>query len=239
MGKVTATVEQYHAAFALELRQLYPVVDGLEDSVGYKIDAEWLSSAARVLACPVKVSPPNWQHGRVLYSLLRAYCASWRSGAPVGVLDVGTAKGFSALCMARALEDAGQPGTITSVDVLDPQARVRRNTVVEVDSLRTLYEIVAPWPEARRVRFVCAKGENWLMMNPERVHFAFVDGKHTHDAVSRELGYLSRSQERGDVIVCDDLQVPGVAKAVGELRGYDRRDLFPLAARGYAILEKR
>ena len=153
-------------------------------------------------------------------------------------LDIGTAKGFSAIVMARALEDAEQSGQVTSVDVIDPQARCRRNTIAEVDGLRTLYEIVAPWAESRRIRFVCAKAENWLMMNRDRVHFAFVDGKHSYDAVRRELASLSQSQVTGDVIVCDDLQIPGVAKAIMELSGYAKEAVHAYSDRGYMVMEK-
>lgn len=237
---MTATREEYEAAFALECQSNYPAIDDFVDIFGHEqeIDGRWFRDAARVLACPVKINPPCWQHGRVLYSSLREFCSSWKSGSPLNVLDIGTAKGFSAIVMARALEDAGQPGDITSVDVLDPQARVRRNTVAEVGGLKTLYEIVAPWPESRRVKFVCAKAENWLMMHRERVHYAFVDGKHSYEAVKKELAYLSQAQQTGDVIVCDDLQVPGVEKAIGELRGYGKQPVRALPNRGYMIMEK-
>lgn len=238
MGKVTATREQYEAAFLRECDVAYPMIDQYERESGFAVDGEWMLGAARVLACPVKNNPPNWQHGRVLYATVRSRLLLWDRRDEVHLLDIGTAKGFSALVMSRALADAKVNGTITSIDVIDPQARAVRNTIAEVGGLRTLHETVAPWPESRAVKFVCAKAENWLMMYRERFHFAFVDGKHTYDAVTKELTYLSQAQESGDVIMCDDLQVPGVAKAIGELEGYHRTDVWALANRGYAVLAK-
>lgn len=239
MAKVTATREQYEAVFGLAARQEYPTIDAFVNGFGFPIDEDWMLRAAKVMACPVKANPPCWQHGRVLYSALRAYCDGLQTGTPLSVVDIGTAKGFSAIVMARALEDAGHFGDVVSIDVLDPQARVRRNTIAEIDGLRTLYEVVAPWKESRRVKFVCAKAENWLMMNRERMHFAFVDGKHSYDAVKKELGYLAQCQESGDVVVCDDLQIPGVSKAIYEQSGYEKIEIYAHSDRGYVVMEKK
>lgn len=238
MAKVTATKDQYDSAFLLEARQKYPSIDQFEKLCGHAIDHEWLLRTARVLACPVKVNPPNWQHGRVIYAAFRRWIDQ-RGDDHVNMLDIGTAKGFSSLCMVRAALDAHVPFKVTSVDVIDPDARARRNTVAEVDGLRTLYETLQPWPESRAVEYVWGKGENWLMMNRGRVHFAFVDGKHTYDAVKKELGYLSMSQSRGDVVILDDVQIPGVAKAVEELRGYEKVGVNANADRSYVIAEKQ
>ncbi len=241
MGKITATKAEYDGAWLRECEQNYPAVAAVEDSVGIKVDGDWLRNAARVLACPVKINPPNWQHGRVLYSLLRAYLADTTDGMssvkPVRCLDIGTAKGFSAVCMARAALDAGRVVRVTSIDVIDPDARTRRNTVAEVDGLRTLPETLSPWPdELALIDFVLGKGENWFVMNRKRIHFAFVDGKHAYESVKKELAGLSGCQERGDIIVCDDMQVPGVARAVDEFQGYSRMDVKVLPERAYAVL---
>ena len=60
-----------------------------------------VEAAARVLACPLKANPPNWQHGRVLYAGYRAYLAGLQRR--VLLLDIGTAKGFSAAAMSNRL----------------------------------------------------------------------------------------------------------------------------------------
>lgn len=240
MVKVTATKRQYDEAFEAERAREYPMVSDFELKTGYSIDRHWLEEAARVLACPVKKNPPNWQHGRVLYSALRCYLASFVDAAPVRVLDIGTAKGFSALCMQRAIMESGSDGEVTSIDVIDPSAEVVRNTVGEVNGLVTLYDLLLPWPEASFIKFLWGKGENWFVVNRKRVNFAFVDGKHTFEAVARELKGLAGCQQSGDVIVCDDLQVSGVSKAVDGIPGdYKRIDLWLNSDRGYAILERR
>lgn len=237
--KLIPSVDAYQAAFELERARLYSVVDAFEARLGYCLGTGRLESAARVLACPVKAHPPNWQHGRVLYALARKVFAELNEG-PVTALDIGTAKGFSALCLEWARIDAGRCGQVTSVDVIDPASQVRRNTVADCDGLKSLREIMAPWPEADAIEFLHDTGIDWLTRTSGRVHFAYVDGKHTHDVVKREGLLLSDRQQPGDVVMFDDCQIDGVAQAVRDLEAvYDVQMLVVLPERRYAIGTRR
>ena len=127
----------YELAFNSERMNEYPPVDEFEERMGYALERSRLENAARVLACPLKKNPPNWVHGRVLYSLARNYL---QGQIDVSILDIGSAKGFSALCLLWALRDSDILGSVTSVDVIDPEARVRRNTVAELDGYKSFCE---------------------------------------------------------------------------------------------------
>jgi len=232
------TAEEYRELFERERANVYPQIDVIERHLGYAVERDRLEVAARVLSCPKKAAAPNWQHGRVIYAVTRHALAS-RADALVSLLDIGTAKGFSALCLQWALNDSQCLGAVVSVDVMDPMDRCKRNTVAEVDGLKTLPEILMPWPEARQIRFERSTGRDWLVKHKERVHVAYVDGKHTYDAVSWEATLLSARQQAGDVIIFDDIQVDGVFKAVSELRGYDVEHVQALPSRRYAIARKR
>ncbi len=240
---MTATITapsaaDYARVFALECAQVYPVIDAFEAEKGFALERDRLEAAARVLACPVKVHAPNWQHGRVLYALTRKYLASHPE--PVTLLDIGTAKGFSALCLQWSVNDANALGAVVSLDVIDPLARVRRNTVADVDGPRTLAEILAPWPESDAITFVQSTGTAWLERRYSRMHVAFIDGKHTGAVVHREGERLATLQEAGDLVVFDDVHIPGVALAVEQLkRVYDVQILTALPERMYAIGVRR
>lgn len=221
----TYTAEDYARIFELERQQEYPAVDAFEQRMGFAIDRGRLEAAARVLSCPIKAAAPNWQHGRVIYAAWRQ--ALHHGSGEVVAADIGTAKGFSALCALWAITDAGrEAGYVYSTDVVPPDARVRRNTIAEVGGLRTLSEILDPWPEALAViDFRCATGVEMLKdmacLN-DRVHLAFVDGKHSHEAVSVEARMLADRQEPGDRVIFDDVQMPPVGKAVKHAeRWYD------------------
>ena len=234
-----ATVDDYTHAFDRERGQWYPTVAAFEQRCGYAVDRDRLESAARVLACPVKAAPPNWQHGRVLYAVTRHYLAMYPDVSVCRTLDIGTAKGFSALCLWWAVHDAGRVADAYSVDVIDPGARVRRNTVAEVDGLRTVPELVTPWPDAAGdIAWWCMTGVEFLRSCTDRIHVAFVDGKHTGDVVRREGRLLAMHQHPGDVVVFDDVQIPGVRAAVGTLRQYAVEYLSVLPTRVYAIARR-
>ena len=229
----------YDAAFEAERRIEYPAIAEFESRAGFAIERELLERAGCTLACPVKRNPPNWQHGRVIYAAARQYLQG-RSG-PHNFLDIGTAKGFSALCMALAAADVGSRETsVTSLDVIDPTQRVARNSVADLTGLKTVREYLSAWPEADSILFLQSTGIDWLMSNESRIHFAFVDGKHTHDAVSREAALLASRQHAGDVVVFDDLQIEGVAQAVANLRGvYDIEYVQAKQDRRYAVGVRR
>lgn len=237
---MAATLTQYNEIFARECVRVYPVMDELEHKLGAAIKRDKLRNMARVLACPHKVNPPNWQHGRLIYSVARWYMAP-RYKEDFNFLDIGTAKGFSALCMQNALIDSYQSGLVTSLDVIDPDARVSRNSVAETDGLKTLAEILSPWPESKRIQFYGQNSLDWLVWRQARIHFAFIDGKHRYDYVKSELNELARLQSADDIIIVDDTQIESVHKAVQHsLREY--RVLHQIALmpqRHYMVMERR
>ena len=231
------TPDDYRRAFDDERGRQYPIVDDFEATRWAAIDRDRLETAARILACPVKANPPNWQHGRVIYAAVRQYLVDGVSGSgPVSCVDIGTAKGFSALCLRWALDDAGVDGHILSVDVLEPTARVKRNTVVECDGFKTLAETLADWPEARRITFKAMTGIQALSASQDRIHIAFVDGKHTYAAVKDETALLAKRQQPGDLAIFDDTQIDGVGRAVQDAEAWwTFTYLQPLESRRYAV----
>lgn len=226
----------YHNAFEAELQNHYRAIDCYEMRQGFAVNHARLLQAARVLACPIKDHEmPLWQHGRVLYSTLRRYLTDYADGL-VYCVDVGTAKGFSALCMLWAINDSAHKGEVWSVDVLDPLARVARNTVAEVDGLKTLAELLVSWPEASMIKFKHQSSMEFFHDWGRRTHFAFLDGKHSYLTVKAELYALRKIQLTGDLVVCDDYQIPQVAAAVGEMkRDYEFEIIAASEKRKYAI----
>jgi predicted O-methyltransferase YrrM len=236
--KTTATSEQYRAAFEDEAKRSYPAVDDIERRMGWALARDRLEWMAAVLACPVKRNPPNWQHGRVLYALARKYLETHRS---VTMLDVGTAKGFSACVLGWAIIDAGRTGLVQSVDMIEPESREIRNTVAEVDGLKTLHEIVRPFmPQG--VAFTWHGGGSLKLLYSmidadERIGFAFVDGKHSRGTVMMEADCLAKLQSAGDMVLFDDMQIPEVNAGVRGIdpRRYRVEEFRVSPERGYAL----
>lgn len=229
------TVERYDEIFQRERQSEYPAVDRFVERMGTTpLDRSRLESAARVLACPVKEHAPNWQHGRVVYAVASRVLQT--VPGPMLFLDIGTAKGFSALCLQWALGDAGRAGRVVSLDVVDPSARLLRNTVAEVDGPLTLDETLEPWPETKDIVFLRCASLDYLREARDRVNAAFVDGKHEGEVVMKEGTSLSRLQKPGDAVVFDDVHLPSVCQAVESLAGsYLLEWVDVLPERRYAV----
>lgn len=192
-----------------------------------------------MLACPVKANPPNWQHGRVIYALAREQLDDGSGGSGC-FLDIGTAKGFSAVVMSWALADAGVHREVHSVDVMNPLERVSRNSVAEAEGdLLTVPEFVAPFIAPTVPVHFHGGGSLALLKDMVRlgltVKFVFVDGKHSYGAVTEEIACLLQLQRPGAIALFDDMQIPGVAEAVKRARGYEVSRVRAGVGREYAV----
>lgn len=232
----------YEQAFELERKNVYPFIDAFEEVCGFAIDKDWLERAAKVLACPVKKKPPSWQHGRVLYAIARRMLDNEPAAPRQFWVDIGTAKGFSAAVMCKAMGDAGFVGAVNSIDVVDPKARVPRNSIEDTTGaeFKTVQELVEPFLRASAtVHFIGMSSHDWFKSLPKnlRINLAFVDGKHTAEAVLRDAKSIIKRQQLGDVIVFDDLQIPNVESAidVAPLESYVVTKHWSKEDRGYAV----
>jgi len=210
-------------------------------------DAEFVDELALATQVVPKDEELDWSHGFLLYAALTSYLAGTGSNRPVTILETGTARGFSAVCMARALRDAGRAGTILTVDVLHAERPIYWNSVADAEGPKTRLELLDAWSDLVEDHVVFLRGDVAVALEQiglARIHFAFLDAEHTFDAVRRELAFVAAHQEPGDVIVCDDYtprEFPEVVRAVDELAATGNHVLEPFVSsddRGYAYLQK-
>lgn len=232
----------YQEIFAAEQNIDYQAIGKLERRYGYAVDRKELENAARVLACPLKVNPPNWQHGRLLYSIGRAYL-NLSKGQDQLWFDIGTAKGFSACVMSWCLRDAPAPGKIVSIDMLEPDQKVPRNSVVEVlQGYQTVDEFTRPFLAPGVITEFHGGGSQKFFRTfgtKQRINFAFIDGKHNYAAVKEDAMNISARQKTGDVIVFDDVHLTAVREAAQDLEGYTLEMVQLKRDRAYAIRTKK
>lgn len=223
----------------------YPSIDAFERECGAAIDVEWFHRLALLTQVVVKRSPICYQHGRVLYAALTRYLRA-HGGHQVNVVDTGTARGFSALCLARALVDAGVPGKVFTFDVLPHDVPMFWNCCRDVDGPRTRADLLRDYADLIEQYVVFHQGDTRLALRRivfPRVHFAFLDSVHTRDHVLAEFSHIGGRQQAGDVIVFDDYTAyPGVALAADEIcrrHGYGATLVAAHPQRGYLIAGKR
>jgi len=227
---VRGSPETYLQLWNYAKAQVYPEIDAYEDEVGYKIDTDFYNDLGLHTQVCIKGSNICYAHGRVVYSTLRKFIADNPQDFYT-ILETGTARGFSALCMAKALQDAGVKGSITTYDIIPHNQLLYWNCIDDhKKGLQTRQQLLEPWKDLLHyIRFI--SGDTKTTLKRSEVDFAFLDGGHTYEDVCHEFSRLVNPK----VVVFDDYtpsQFPGVCKAIDETPLKKR---YLHAARGYAI----
>ena len=251
LGRAKRASQKEYLRLAKEVRfNDYPKINGYEEQTGFAIDREWLDNLALHTQIVVKDSPLCYAHGRVLYSALSNLLRQHPPVSPtdtITIWETGTARGFSAICMAKALKDQQRAGTIVTFDILPHRTAMYWNCIDDHDAPKTRAELLIPWKSLIDDYLIFHQGDTRFELpkvQTERVNFAFLDGAHTYEDVMFEFNQIRERQQTGDVIVYDDytpLQFPGLVKAVDEIcRKYRYRQtkLQAHSWRGYVVAKK-
>ena len=248
--KPLAPKSEYLNLAAKASSKSYPEIDSFEDELGFSIDKDWLDELALHTQVVVKSSELCYQHGRILYTTLSKYINEYLvqdAGDRLTIWETGTARGFSALCMAKALADQGRAGVILTFDVLPHRTRMYWNCIDDHYGEKSRSELLKPWKDLVQNYIIFHQGDTRLEMpkvQAERINFAFLDGAHTYDDVLFEFGKIRDRQRSGDIIIYDDYspgQFPGIVRAVDQIckeNHYVRTELKAHDGRGYAIAKK-
>ncbi len=239
-----ASKERYLELWEEAKKAPAPEVDSYEKESGFKLNKEWLDDLALHTQIVIKQSPLCYHHGRVLYSALCAYLSD--SSGSVIILETGTARGFSSIVMARALNDQKRHGTIVTFDLLPHNKKMYWNCIDDAEEMKTRHELLSPWQNlAETIVFIESDSRIGLTRTvADRVHFAFLDGSHTYRDVMQEFVDVQSRQRSGDTIVFDDYSpevFPGLVKAVDEgcdKFGYEKKVIHSTGKRGYVIAKK-
>ena len=107
----------------------------------------------------------------MLYNILSKYIADHSSGLEyqnISIVETGTARGYSALCMAKILSDAGlNKGVALSMQSLDPQTlkAIKRDNI----SLDTYLELATRFSRDKVETF-----SDIILGNPEETYDTLV-----------------------------------------------------------------
>ena len=242
-----ATADQYKAIWKEAINSRYPQIDSFETAHGAAINTDWLNQLALQTQVVVKDSEICFQHGRLLYAALAEYIRS-PAISHVNILETGTARGFSSLCMAKALDDAKVSGKITTFDILPHDQPILWNCIADIDGPKSRAELLLEYEPLLEKYLVFIQGDSKLQhkkVHSHRIHFAFLDGAHTFDDVMFEFGFVENKQLPGDIIFFDDYTpklFPGIVAGVDEIcaqSNYSKEVISIGDQRGYVLAIKQ
>lgn len=226
----------------------YPLISDFEKENGKAIDEQWFQELALSTQVVIKDSDICYQHGRLLYTALSKYILEHADESCINVLETGTARGFSSLCMAKALSDHNKFGKILTFDVLPHEIDMYWNCIADDKGPTSRAGLLSDYQELIDRYLVFIQGDTKKQLEQikmPRVHFAFLDASHTYEYVLQEFDYVKNRQKKGDMIMFDDYTpnfFPEVVQAIDEICSrydYTKQVITISEQRGYVVACKK
>ena len=236
---------EYVRLYNQSLNKKHPVVDEFINNK--QKDDKFINELAFTTQISIKNSPPNFQHGRIIYALLGEYLKKVRDeNFAHTLLDIGTARGFSSIIMSRFMINNSIKGNIHSIDIIKHNKKKYWNSILDVEKGKlSRKQILEPYQEyLKNIYFHEGQTNNILSnLKLDRINFAFVDGSHEYKDVAFEYNYIKQRQKKGDLILFDDVteKYKGIIELVDEIKvssQYNVRIIESSKYRAYAIAER-
>jgi len=150
----------------------------------------------------------NYERGILLYSLIAKY-------RPKNVLEIGTAEGYSALCMAWAMTDYNINGRIFTIDPKPFDVPVERKITWEENpkhntvmlSTKELWNKFADKEWIKKIEVLTGfSGEILQKKTKEfpKMDMGFIDGHHRYEAVLHDFYAFLRTASENFYLLFDD-----------------------------------
>ncbi len=191
----------------------------------------------------IKRSEPNFNHGFLLCAELSKYIKKSSEESHITILDIGTARGFSALVMAYTLGKFPNQGEVITIDITGHFEKKKWNSVLDKENGISRKEIFDLYSYSRRIIPIQGKSTELLQkIGLKRVNFAFIDGDHNWRSLKYEIEFIRNRQQSGDIICFDDATpsiYPDVIKAAESLSDqYIAKIYGKPKTRGYLVLTR-
>jgi len=244
---IKASKDEYLKIWENAKSKKYKIIDNFEEETGFKIDESWYHNLALHTQVVIKKSDIVYVHGRLLYASLRKYLSE-TSEKNINIIETGTARGFSSLCMAKALRETDICAKILTFDVLPHNHKMFWNCIDDHEGKKTRAELLNNYKDLTEKYIWFHQGNTKVEMPKlqiDRVHFAFLDSAHDYYYLISEFNNLKNKQQIGDVIFFDDYtpkMFPGVVKAIDEIcekYNYSKQIIKVSDARAYVIAKKQ
>ncbi len=245
--KILASKEEYLKIWIEAKSNRYKLIDDFEDKYNDKIDDEWYHKLALHTQVVKKKSDIVYVHGRLLYVTLKKYILRNPANKNINIIETGTARGFSALCMAKALQDEDVEAKIITFDVLPHNVKMYWNCIDDNEGKKTRAELLEKYKDLIERYIIFHQGNTKIELpkiQTQRIHFAFLDSAHDYYYLMSEFLNIKDKQQKGDIIFFDDYtpkMFPSLVKAINEIcekYNYSKEIITISDARAYVIAEK-
>ncbi len=244
--KILANKEEYLQIWETAKNKKYLLIDDFEKKYNEQINFEWYNKLALHTQVVIKKSDIVYVHGRLLYTSLANYIKT-NNLHSYNVLETGTARGFSAICMAKALQDNNKEGKIITFDVLPHNIKMYWNCIDDNQQKKTRAELLVKYNDLIERYIIFYQGNTKIELpkiQTPRIHFAFLDSAHEYYYLISEFLNIADKQIKGDIVFFDDYtptKFPGVVRAIDEIcrkYNYSKEIITISNERGYVVAKK-
>tara|TARA_Y100000590_G_scaffold248043_1_gene278683 strand:+ start:292 stop:1122 length:831 start_codon:yes stop_codon:yes gene_type:complete len=219
-----------------------------ENENNYSINRDWLNKLALHTQVTFKKSAINYEHGKILYASLSNYLKINKNNKKDFIIfETGTAKGFSSVCMSKALNDLGLNGKIYTTDIIPHDVKRNWNVIDDLECKKTRKQLLSYWfKEIKNIIFINGNINKIIKnLNIDYINFAFIDSLHTETQIIKEFTFISERQTIGDIIVLDDIDTdydknnePNFKYLLNNFTNYEFQFIESFYPRCYAIAKK-
>ena len=165
-----------------------------------------------------KKSENDISHGLIIYHKLKKYISESKQNN-FNILDLGTAKGFSSICLAKAIKDTNSQGKVISIDIIPHNKKMYWNSPNDFLGRFTREETLSKYKEYLKY-IIYIQNDSTIALKTthlNRIHFSFIDADHNYKKILSDIKIISSLQYRGDIIIFDDYDdYKGVNKAISD-----------------------
>lgn len=227
----------------------YNEIDNFISSKNLKeIDKKFINDLALISQVSIKKSEVNYQHGRLIYSILDDYIKKQKENLDKFLfVDVGTAKGFSSIIISKCAIDNNVNFLIYSFDIIPHNKKIYWNSIKDIDGKLSRKELLNDYCDyTNNINYIRGRTKNkfFEISSHKRLNFIFLDGSHDYDDVRFEFNFIKSKQKKGDIVFFDDVtkgHFDGVVKLINEIKQtneYEVEIINSTNFRGYAIAKK-
>lgn len=211
-----------------------------------KIDDNFIQNLALLTQITIKKSEVQYFHGKLLYSIVANELRE-RKLDYVNIFEIGTARGFSSMCMAKALDDFKINGHIVSLDLLPHNESIYWGSISDNDGKLSRKNLLNNYKNLLNyVTYIQSSSPIELFkLGINNINLCFIDGEHTYKSVIKESNFVAKFQSKGDIIFFDDynkILFPGCVKAIDEFclkHKYDKYIIEGYKSRNFVIAKKK
>jgi hypothetical protein len=165
-------------------------------------DLRFIRMLAKKTQLVNKKSEVDFAHGILLFSLIKNYPSSH-----VKVAEIGTAKGFSALCMSAAIKSGGKSGIVMTTDIIPNWVERYWNDVGDLEGKISRGNFIEEEFATLRANIMFLSMASFNISNtidfPE-INVWFFDGVHSPKAIRNEYTVAKKSVSSNTIYIFDD-----------------------------------